>query len=58
MAIMQRLGVSAELLRPVDFYIAYGVYPGMTEHGREHDDWPVIYKRVKITDIFVTGTPV
>ncbi len=33
--IMDRNGISTELLRPVDFNIAYGVWPDMKEHG-----WP------------------
>ena len=41
-AIMQANGVSTEVIRPVDFEIARGVYPDMTEHGWEVDQWPVI----------------
>ena len=32
-AIMKSQGVSVEVLRPVDFDIAHGVYPDMTEQG-------------------------
>ena len=41
-AIMEKNGVSVETLRPVDFDIASGVYPDMTQHGWDHDDWPRI----------------
>ena len=34
-AIMETNGVSVELLRPVDFTIATGVYPDMREQGWE-----------------------
>lgn len=37
-AIMEKAGVSVESLRPVDYNIAYGVYPDMTEHGWQEDD--------------------
>lgn len=39
-AIMERNGVSVEGIRAVDHQIATGVYPDMTEHGWERDDWP------------------
>jgi hypothetical protein len=32
-AIMQQNGVSVEVLRPVDYEIAYGVWPDMKERG-------------------------
>ena len=32
-AIMEKNGVSVEVLRPVDHRIAYGVYPDMREQG-------------------------
>ena len=34
-AIMEKNGVSVEVLRPVDFDIATGVWPDMTGHGWE-----------------------
>ncbi|MFW5837814.1 MAG: flavodoxin family protein, partial [Desulfovibrionaceae bacterium] len=49
---------AAECLRPVDFDIASGVYPDMTEHGWERDAWPDIYKKVKAADILVLTTPI
>jgi len=57
-AIMETNGVVAEVLRPVDYQIAYGVYPDMTEHGWERDDWPQIYEKVKAADILVLTTPI
>lgn len=52
-AIMEKVGVTVDLLRPVDYNIASGVYPDMTEHGWDHDDWPEIYEKVKSSDILV-----
>ncbi len=57
-AIMRRLGVTVEVIRAVDFEIATGVYPDMTEHGWEHDDWPDLYQRVMAANILVITTPI
>jgi len=57
-AIMEQNGVAVELLRPVDYEIANGVYPDMTERGWARDDWPEIYEKVKAADILVIGSPI
>ncbi|NNM34258.1 MAG: flavodoxin family protein [Gemmatimonadetes bacterium] len=57
-SIMEASGVSTELLRPVDFEIAPGVYADMTEHGIERDDWPEIYDKVQGAQILVLATPI
>lgn len=57
-AIMDKNGVSTEVLRPVDYEIAYGVYADMTEHGWDRDDWPQLYEKVKRADILVIGSPI
>ncbi|MDJ0983378.1 MAG: hypothetical protein QNI94_17270, partial [Kiloniellales bacterium] len=49
-AILEKNGVAVEVLRPVDHDIATGVYPDMTEHGWDKDDWPEIYKKVEAAD--------
>ena len=56
--IMERLGVTVDVLRPVDYTIAEGVYPDMTEHGWERDDWPEISEKVMAADILVVTTPI
>ena len=56
--IMEANGVSVEELRPVDYNIAYGVYPDMREHGWEKDDWPEIYPKVKAAHILVLTSPI
>jgi multimeric flavodoxin WrbA len=58
MAIMQRNGVSVELIRAVDYPIATGVYPDMTQHGWEHDAWPEIFDRVLDANILVLLSPI
>jgi multimeric flavodoxin WrbA len=57
-AILEKNGVSVEVLRPVDYNIAYGVYPDMTEHGWQQDDWPQILEKVMSADILVITSPI
>jgi multimeric flavodoxin WrbA len=57
-AIMQRNGVSVELIRAIDHEIATGVYPDMTEHGSERDEWPSIFERVMGANILVLLSPI
>jgi len=57
-SIMEKNKVTVELLRAVDYEIAYGVYPDMTEHGWKKDEWPGIYEKVKAADIVVIGSPI
>ena len=57
-AIMEKKGVSVEVLRPIDYRLATGVYPDMTEHGWEQDDWPQIYEKVKAAEILVLGSSI
>jgi multimeric flavodoxin WrbA len=56
--IMKRTGVQVEVLRAVDHAIATGVWPDMTEHGWERDDWPAIFELVMAADILVLLTPI
>jgi multimeric flavodoxin WrbA len=57
-AIMESNGVSVDQLRAIDHDIATGVWPDMTEHGWEVDEWPEIFKRVIGADILVIGSPI
>jgi len=57
-AIMEKHGVAVEVLRPVDRAIAYGVYPDMTDHGWERDEWPEVLEKVMASDILVLGSPI
>ena len=58
MTIMRRSGVDVELIRAIDHEIATGVWPDMTEHGWERDDWPAIFEKVIAADILVLLTPI
>ena len=57
-AIMERNGVSVDSVRAIDHDIATGVWPDMTEHGWERDEWPEIFERVMAADILVLTTPI
>ncbi|MEM8694410.1 MAG: NAD(P)H-dependent oxidoreductase [Pseudomonadota bacterium] len=56
--IFDRNSVTHESVRLVDHDIAFGVYPDMTEHGRETDDWPKIWPKVVDADILIIGSPI
>ena len=56
--IMRRQGVSVETFRAADHVIAPGVWPDMTEHGWDRDDWPEIFAKVIAAEILVLGTPI
>ncbi len=58
MQIMEKNGIRTELLRPVDYDIAYGVQPDMKEHGWKKDDWPGLLDKVMAADILVIGTSI
>jgi multimeric flavodoxin WrbA len=57
-AIMEKNGVSVDTLRPVDYTIAAGVWPDMTEHGWDRDDWPQIYEKVRQAEILIITSPI
>ncbi len=57
-AIMERNGVNVEVLRPIDHDIATGVWGDMTTHGWDTDEWPMIYEKVKASDILVITSPI
>jgi multimeric flavodoxin WrbA len=56
--IMIHNGVQVSELRAIDHDIATGVWPDMTEHGWETDDWPAIYEQVQAADILVIAGPI
>jgi multimeric flavodoxin WrbA len=56
--IMRRNEVETECIRAIDHQIATGVWPDMTEHGWERDEWPEIFERVMAADILVLGTAI
>jgi hypothetical protein len=57
-SIMDKQGVTTEVIRAIDHDIATGVWPDMTEHGWPADDWPRIYQQVLAADILVIAGPI
>ena len=57
-AIMRLHGVEVDEVRAVDLDLAPGVYPDMTEHGADSDEWPALFERVLAADILVLGSPI
>lgn len=55
--IMVAQGVSVEHLHMLSHQIPPGIYPDMTEHGWDRDDWPAVWEKVIAADILVIGTP-
>jgi multimeric flavodoxin WrbA len=55
---MQANRVQVETIRAVDHRIATGVWPDMTEHGWDADDWPTIFEKVMAADILVIAGPI
>lgn len=56
--IMRRNSVTVDFIRPGAHRIAFGIYPNMTEHGWEHDDWPELWETISDAQILVVGTPI
>ena len=56
--IMRKQGVAVDTVRAIDHDIATGVWPDMTEHGWERDEWPAISEQVMAADILVICTPI
>jgi len=56
--IMNNEGVDVTNIRAVDYEIAYGVQPDMTEEGADKDDWPNVFETIFAADILILGTPI
>lgn len=56
--IMRGRGVEVDTVRAVDHDIATGIWPDMTVHGWDSDEWPSIFSRILEADILVLGTPI
>ncbi len=56
--IMEKNGVSVEHIHLLSHNVPPGIYPDMTEHGWDRDDWPTLWEKVKAAQILVIGTPI
>ncbi len=57
-AIMEKNGISVDVVRFVDHDVAFGVYPDMTKKGWAKDEWPAISEKVSDADILLVGSPI
>lgn len=58
MGILEANGVRTEMIRALDHDLATGVWPDMTEHGWDADEWPAVFDKVMTADILVLCTPI
>ena len=56
--ILEKNGVTVDVIRAIDHQIATGVYGDMTEHGWDVDEWPAIYEQVMAANILVLVAPI
>ena len=56
--IMQKQGIEVEHIHMLSYDVPHGIYPDMTEHGWDRDDWPELWEKVKAADILIIGTPI
>lgn len=57
-AIMTGQGIDVTHVHLAARNIPPGVYPDMTKHGWENDEWPGLWETVKAADILVVGSPI
>ncbi|RRO15660.1 flavodoxin family protein [Saccharopolyspora rhizosphaerae] len=57
-AIMRARGVEVDQIRAIDHEIATGVWPDMTEHGGDRDEWPQLFDRILAANILVLAGPI
>src|SRR6478735_902136 len=57
-SIMEAHGVETTRIRLIDHDVATCVWPDMTEHGWDVDDWPAIQEGVFASDILVLAGPI
>ncbi len=56
--IMVDNGVPVDVIHMASHQVANGVYPDMTEHGWDRDDWPALWEKIQRANIIVIGTPI
>jgi len=56
--ILEKEKVRYQEIRLIDQNIAVGVYPDMTDHGWDKDEWPTLFDKIMDSDILIIGTPI
>ncbi|MCV2870255.1 flavodoxin family protein [Defluviimonas sp. WL0002] len=55
---MRRNGITVDMMHLLDHHVPPGIYPDMTQHGWDRDDWPGLWRKILAADILVIGTPI
>ena len=55
---MRKNGVAVEHIHALSHEIPSGVYPDITAHGRDSDDWLTLWKTIEAADILIVATPI
>jgi multimeric flavodoxin WrbA len=59
LGIFERVGAKVDVIRTADHDIPAGVWPDMTEHGFDSDDFPAMYRDLVIpADVIIIAGPV
>jgi multimeric flavodoxin WrbA len=56
--ILEKQGVTVEVIRFVDHDVATGVDPDMTKKGWKTDEWPQLFKKVLDANILIVAGPI
>tara|TARA_R110002096_G_scaffold221429_5_gene410269 strand:- start:2158 stop:2892 length:735 start_codon:yes stop_codon:yes gene_type:complete len=56
--IMEKENVKTDEIRFIDHEVATGIYPDMSKHNWEKDEWPQLFQRILKADILIIGTPI
>jgi multimeric flavodoxin WrbA len=56
--LMEKHGVKVDVIRTLDTDIATGIYPNMTEHGWDTDEWLEVYQKVLDAEILIIAGPI
>ncbi|MCA1758556.1 MAG: NAD(P)H-dependent oxidoreductase [Bacteroidales bacterium] len=57
-SIMDKENVKTDEIRFIDHQVANGVYPDMTKHNWDKDEWPTLFEKIIKADILILGTPI
>lgn len=55
--LMEKAEVEVTTFHLSNHIIPPGIYPDMTEHGYDKDEWPEIWKTIQASEILIIGTP-
>jgi len=56
-AIMEKNGIAVEHVHLAAHDVPPGIYPDMTEHGWDKDEWPALWQKFEAAEILIVGTP-